>query len=66
MLQRQRNDRARPATFAEHAFNLLHADMVRAKLRPGEKIASRGYAKLMASAQHRCARLYQGRVRLIL
>jgi DNA-binding GntR family transcriptional regulator len=38
MLQRQRNDRARPATFAEHAFNLLHADMVRAKLRPGEKL----------------------------
>jgi GntR family transcriptional regulator, carbon starvation induced regulator len=38
MLQRQRNDRARPATFADHAFNLLHADIVRAKLRPGEKM----------------------------
>jgi GntR family transcriptional regulator, carbon starvation induced regulator len=38
MLQRQRNDRARPTTFAEQAFNLLHADSVRAKLRPGEKM----------------------------
>jgi GntR family transcriptional regulator, carbon starvation induced regulator len=38
MLQHQRNDRARPATFAEHAFNLLHADIVGAKLRPGEKM----------------------------
>jgi GntR family transcriptional regulator, carbon starvation induced regulator len=38
MLQHQRNDRARPATFAEHAFNLLHADIVRAKLRPGERM----------------------------
>jgi DNA-binding GntR family transcriptional regulator len=38
MLQHQRNDRARAATFAEHAFNLLHADIVRAKLRPGEKM----------------------------
>jgi DNA-binding GntR family transcriptional regulator len=38
MLQHQRNDRARPTTFAEHAFNLLHADSVRAKLRPGEKM----------------------------
>jgi GntR family transcriptional regulator, carbon starvation induced regulator len=38
MLQPPRNDRARPATFAEHAFNLLHADIVRAKLRPGEKM----------------------------
>src|SRR5882757_6335797 len=26
------------STFAEHAFNLLHADIVKAKLRPGEKM----------------------------
>ena len=35
------SDRARngkPATFAEQAFNLLHADILKAKLRPGEKM----------------------------
>jgi DNA-binding GntR family transcriptional regulator len=38
MQRHQRNNGTRPATFAEHAFNLLHADIVRAKLRPGEKM----------------------------
>jgi GntR family transcriptional regulator, carbon starvation induced regulator len=38
MLQHQRNNGARAPTFAEHAFNLLHADIVKAKLRPGEKM----------------------------
>jgi GntR family transcriptional regulator, carbon starvation induced regulator len=28
----------RASTFAEHAFNVLHADIVTAKLRPGEKM----------------------------
>src|SRR5258708_34313612 len=30
--------KAPASTFAEHAFNLLHADIVKAKLRPGEKM----------------------------
>ena len=33
-----RNRKAPPATFAERAFNLLHADILSAKLRPGEKM----------------------------
>src|SRR6201986_3175770 len=33
-----RDGKPRPATFAEHAFNLLPADIVRARLRPGEKM----------------------------
>jgi GntR family transcriptional regulator, carbon starvation induced regulator len=33
-----RNRKAPPATFAEQAFNLLHEDILSAKLRPGEKM----------------------------
>jgi GntR family transcriptional regulator, carbon starvation induced regulator len=33
-----RPEKSRVSTFAEHAFNLLHADIVKAKLRPGEKM----------------------------
>jgi GntR family transcriptional regulator, carbon starvation induced regulator len=33
-----RDVKPRPATFAEHAFNLLHADIVGVRLRPGEKM----------------------------
>jgi DNA-binding GntR family transcriptional regulator len=35
---RARSKKAAPATFAEQAFNLLHADILSAKLQPGEKM----------------------------
>jgi GntR family carbon starvation induced transcriptional regulator len=37
-LDRSQSKKTSPATFAEQAFDLLHADIVRAKLRPGEKM----------------------------
>jgi GntR family transcriptional regulator, carbon starvation induced regulator len=33
-----RAEKSRVPTFAEHAFNVLHADIINAKLRPGEKM----------------------------
>src|SRR5215470_14269303 len=37
-MQSDRSRNGKPATFAEQAFNLLHADILKAKLRPGEKM----------------------------
>ncbi len=37
-MQSERSRNGKPATFAEQAFNLLHADILKAKLRPGEKM----------------------------